>query len=402
MSAEQIRCDTDKTLLEQLLKHEDVRRVNSLIERLEEENSKKSGVRRQLLATSVRLSQRISPKLHKMAKHCQEKLGIKTPLELFSYSSSTANAACFKPEDGKLFIMFSSKLIESFNEGELLFVMGHELGHHVYAHHDVPIGQIVKGDEKPNRSLVMKLFTWSRYAEISADRAGAFCSGSLEDVAKSLFKLASGVTNDNIIEFHHEDFLAQVDEMVALDSEPGQGAPTGDWFLTHPFSPLRVKALCRFFDSSLMKKGGISKEELEGDVRVVMNLMEQNYLKADTDVGKSMKSLFIAGAALIVAADKEYKKEEHEMFDEFLDDKIDFEKLDIEGLSRELPDRIRLVLKHASPAEQMQIVRDLCLVALADGDADKKEVAIINKIAKQLNITEEFVVRTLNEELVLD
>ncbi len=52
--------------------------------------------------------------LHRMADHCAERLDIETPLELYAYNSPQYNAACFKPEDGRVFIVFSSSLLQAF------------------------------------------------------------------------------------------------------------------------------------------------------------------------------------------------------------------------------------------------------------------------------------------------
>ena len=234
VEADRIRCVNDRDLCDRLLKDRTVKKVNEQITRMEEKTP--SGIRRRLLATSVRLSQRMAPDLHKMADSCIEKLGMKIPLELYVFASPQYNAMCFKPQDGRLFVMFSSSLLEAFSESELRFVMGHELGHHVYEHHDIPIGYILRGESRPDPRLAMQLFTWSRYAEISADRAGAYCAQDMHGVASALFKLASGLTS-KAIKFNMEDFLQQVDEMQLEDAEPGQGAPKEDWFSTHPFSP---------------------------------------------------------------------------------------------------------------------------------------------------------------------
>ena len=119
---------------------------------------------------------------------------------------------------------FSSSLLEAFDENELMFVVGHEFGHHVYQHHDIPIGYILNGKHRPSASLALQLFTWARYAEISADRAGAYCANDLNAVARALFKLASGLTDNRVVNFDLAEFLGQLDEMQAVDAEPGQGA----------------------------------------------------------------------------------------------------------------------------------------------------------------------------------
>ena len=142
--ASAIRCDSDLQRSNTLLTHSEVKRVRDKIQRIEDKRDG-PGTRRHLLATSVRLSRSMAGDLHKMADHCVERLAIDTPLELYAYASPQSNAACFRPEDGRVFIMFSSHLLENFDPAELMFVMGHELGHHVYQHHDVPIGYVLRG-----------------------------------------------------------------------------------------------------------------------------------------------------------------------------------------------------------------------------------------------------------------
>ncbi|MFT5574355.1 MAG: hypothetical protein ACI9FR_003298 [Cryomorphaceae bacterium] len=110
----------------------------------------------------------MAPEITKMADQYIEMLGVELPLELYVYSSPQFNAACFKPEDDRLYVIFSSSLLEGFNSTELKFVMGHELGHYVYDHNAVPIGYLLRGESRPDPQLALELFAWSRYAEVSA------------------------------------------------------------------------------------------------------------------------------------------------------------------------------------------------------------------------------------------
>ncbi len=402
MSAEKIRCDSDLKLYNNLLENADVKRVRQHIERLEEKQAS-SGTRRHLLATSVRLSTSMAPKLHKMADHCVERLGIETPLELYAFSSPQFNAACFKPEDGRVFVMFSSSLLEAFDDKELLFVMGHELGHHVYQHHDIPIGYILRGKQPPPPNLALDLFAWSRYAEVSADRAGAYCAEDLQSVGRALFRLASGVTSERVVQFNFDDFLRQVDDMVEFDAEPGQGAPMQDWFSTHPFSPLRVKALTLFQESELMTSGGYSKRDLEVKVRDVMSLMEPNYISAKTDTTKAMRRLFIAAAIAIADAHGGVSDAEKEVFKSFFpDDDLNIDKLNPERLREVLPKRIEATKKLASHGQHMQIIRDLCLIARADGNIVEPELVVLKEIANGLSVPYSFVEQCVESSVELD
>ena len=386
--AQNIRCRNDLQLAEVLLQNPAVKQVNESLERQAGEGP--MGIRRRLLATSVRLSERMVPEVHRMAAECVERLGVEIPVELFVYSSPQFNAACFKPENERLYVMFSSSLLEAFPGAELRFVMGHELGHHLYSHHDIPIGYLLRGRPPPGPRLALQLFAWSRYAEISADRAGAHCAQDLEAVSRSLFRLASGLSGD-IVTFNLEDFLQQVDDMQVVDSEPGQGAPREDWFSTHPFSPLRVKALQLFHQSVLAADSGLSVEELEVGVQDLMGLMEPSYLEGRTPEAESMRRLLFAGAIAVAQADGEISDEEIEIFEDFFGAGSFSPKLDVPQLVAELPGRIEHTREHTGPSQHLQVVRDLCLLARSEAHRAEPELAVIYEIAKGLGVRRDFV-----------
>lgn len=396
MNADLLRSKQDVRLSELLLKDPTVSAVNEQIARMEGQGPQ--GTRRRLLATSVRLSKAMAPALHKMAEECIERLGVKIPVELYAYSSPQFNAACVKPEEGRLFIMFSSALLDGFAEDELRFVMGHELGHHVYGHHDIPIGYVLKGQKPASPDLALNLTSWSRYAEISADRAGAYCTQSLDAVGRSLFKLASGVTS-SVVQFHLADFLSQVDEMQLEDQAPGAGAPVQDWFMTHPFSPLRVKALQMFHNSTLMKEGGISEGDLELGVEGLMALMEPSYLESKADAAIAMRHLLFAGTLLIASASGDISPEEIKVFEDFFGKYKYKETFNMDRLTEDLPKRAAAVVEQNSIPKRMQLIRDLCVMARAEGHAGPREVEKMKDISLLLEVPEFFVEQLLLEEV---
>ncbi|MEO0424846.1 MAG: M48 family metallopeptidase [Pseudomonadota bacterium] len=400
MNAHDIRCSNDLKLYQQLLEHPDIQRVNThLAQRAEDQGSLK--IRRHLLATSVRLSERMAPHVHKIAERCIERLGIEIPVELYVFASPQYNAACFKPEDGRLFIMFASSLLEQFDDAELGFVMGHELGHHLYRHHDIPIGYVLRGRQKPDARLALELFAWSRYAEISADRAGAHCTEKLQSVAKALFKLASGLS-DRTIAFQLDDFLRQVDEMQVHDGEPGQGAPKEDWFSTHPFSPLRVKALALFYRSALARSGGTPKDQLEVAVQSIMSLMEPSYLEGRTAVAESMRRALFAAALAVANADGEITEAETEVFEKFFGAGSLNDRIDVEKTVAELDARLDTVREQASSSQRTQLLRDLCLIAGAEDHVGEPERAVMDEVADKLDLPRGLICQTLDRTVELD
>lgn len=401
MDAAELRCENDLAFYEKLLSHPDVKRVNDLIERHETDGP--TSVRRSLLATSVRLTPGMAPDIARMADECVDLLGVKLQLELYVYSSPQFNAACFKPEGDRLYVMFSSSLLEGFSPAELKFVMGHELGHHVYDHHAIPIGYLLQGKTRPDPKLALELFAWSRYAEISADRAGAHCAQDMDAVAQALFKLSSGLTS-KVIKFSLDDFVAQVEDMKMTDQERGKGAPQADWFSTHPFSPLRVKALKLFEQSELYQPTALkmSKTELEIGVQSVLSLMEPSYLDAKTDIAESMRRLLFAGLIAVADASNGISAEEIEIFNKFFGKHAFSEKLDVEKTKATLKDRIKEVLERTSEPQRMQVLHDLCTMTQAEGGVTPAERYQLDVIAKGLGVPRAFICQALDTDHELD
>ena len=398
MQAADIRCANDLALYEKLIQHRDVKRVNDQIARHEAEGP--SGIRRNLLANSVRLSKGMAPEITSMAQECVDKLGVEHELELYVYSSPQFNAACFKPENGRLYVMFSSSLLEGFTSQELKFVIGHELGHHAYDHHAIPIGYLLKGQQRPDPQLALELFAWSRYAEISADRAGAHCAQDMSAVASALFKLSSGLTS-KVVEFSLDDFVAQVDDMQVGDQEPGKGAPQSDWFSTHPFSPLRVKAL-KLFEQSELYGAKESKEQLEVGVQAVLSMMEPSYLEAKTDTAEAMRRLLFAGLIAVADAKDGISTEELEVFGKFFGKYAFTDKLDIEKIKQTLERRVTETSGKATQTQCMQVLHDLCLMAQADGGVRASERLVLDTVATGLSIPTSFICQIVDSSKELD
>jgi len=83
---------------------------------------------------------------------------------------------------------------------EICFIVGHEFGHALYDHHNLPAYGISQGARLPPSKL-MRLMSWSRQSEISADRAGMLCCGSIDASVQALIKLSTGGLGAPIISF---------------------------------------------------------------------------------------------------------------------------------------------------------------------------------------------------------
>jgi hypothetical protein len=325
---------------------------------------------------------------------CRDKLGIDIPIELYVYGSAEFNAACVKPESGRLFVLLSSSLLEAFHGAELRFVVGHELGHHLFGHHDIPVGHILEGEERPAPELALKLFSWSRYAEISADRAGAACAEDPDGVANALFRLASGLRTD-LVHVRIDELATQVDDMQLELADPSNRPEMTDWFATHPFSPMRVKALKHFADSELSRPGGKPVDFLEAQVQALMSLMEPSYLDEKSEIAETMRRLLFAGAIAVADASNGISKAEIAVFEKFFGEGSFSDRLDVAALRRELENRAADARQKVPPTRRIQVLRDLCLVVRADGLVDAAGVEVLRNLAKSLEISTAVIDQTL-------
>ena len=348
---------------------------------------KELGARRQLLATSMWLTPEMAPDIHAMMADASRRLSLDTPIETYVYPAPVFNAAAVRPEGGRLFIMLSSSLLEAFSADELKFVIGHELGHHVFDHHHIPVAALLSGRIPISAGVALQLFAWQRYAEISCDRVGLVCAGNLEAAASALFKMASGIRGDRI-KVNIDQFIAQahelkseVDRMAKAEEVPRQ-----DWFSTHPFSPLRIVSIELFSESDVMIKDGISQDTLEDQVHSLMGVMSPSYLSEKSEIAEMMRRLLFAGAVYVASKNREIPEEAVKALEELLGPGTVPSELNVEKIIDDLPSRIEAVNKKVPKVRRTQIIRDFCVVARANGRLDEAEMAAIVEIAKKIDV----------------
>jgi len=394
MNAQDIRSDADRRLYDALVEHEDVKRIQARMGELG-----KTGTRRNLLARALRLTPEIAPDEHRMLQESRACLSVETDVELFVYPSADFNAGCTQPEDDRVFILVSSSLLESFEIPELRYVLGHELGHHVYGHHGIPLGVLTANAEKLDKRLVLQAHSWQRHAEISADRAGLLCcEGDLGGAERSLFKLSSGLRAAPG-QAQIDAFVEQAMELYAQDE---QHVEHQDWLSTHPFSPLRLRALSRFAECDVFQQDGPPLAEVEVHVEDLMALMEPSYLQEDSAGAEAMRRLLFAAAAVVAGADGQVVPAELEALAALLGPGKVPRSLNVELLREHLPERIQAVREGCRWGRRAQLIRDLALIAHADGHVHPAEVTEIVALARALGVDEGLVHVALEFEPALD
>lgn len=393
MKADELRARGDRDLARILTED---RVIKTFIEKYQKERDEIIQTRRHLLAAAVRLTKGMAPRLHVIVDHCCEVLGIELPIELYVSPSSMYNAFSYGREGSRVFVGLTSQLLEAFEEGELRFVVGHELGHFVFDHHAIPVGALVQPGSGIRAEQALQLFAWQRYAEISADRAGLACVGELQSCWRAFFKLASGLeTNRFLVDM--DSYLDQIGdiEQEAAKARSAKERPRADWFASHPFSPLRVRATQLAADSVMSKPDGVSMDELEDRVQSLMSMMDPSYLHDKSEMGEAMRRLLFAGGVLVAAASGEISAEEREALEHFLGAGALPGELNPDALKNDLARRIEFAKDVVPPLRCSQVIRDLCVIAIADGCADEDELDVIRDIAHQLDVDPMIIDRTV-------
>jgi Zn-dependent protease with chaperone function len=229
----------------------------------------------ELLGLAVKVGPEQFPRVHKLTQQCAETLGIATPT-VHIRNDPKLNAFTYGTNDDS-FIVLHSALVDHFDDQELKSVIGHECGH-IHNDHVVYLTALHYLQTMARMFFpwivapaMLALSGWSRRAEITCDRAGALCCGSIEVSTRALAKLALGSTK-LYAELNLDAFLKQYDE-----GQEGVGKLT-EIAASHPWLPKRIKALHAFAESRLYRqqvgaKGGISMDEVDERVHAIIKVL---------------------------------------------------------------------------------------------------------------------------------
>lgn len=195
--------------------------------------------RGRLVGTSVRIHESQYPQVFAIVKRCAAALGMPMPVVFVREDYHTPVLALGFGEPYSLVI--SSIWIEHFKEDEMTFMIGRELGHIAAGHTRLTSLLSVNGNENVIVSLVFG--AWLRKMELTCDRVGLLCCGSLDSAMRAIA----------IASFGH--FGRKIDHvMFAEQSREMRADPVfkiGEWIGSVPYATTRVDAMRTFMQSNL-------------------------------------------------------------------------------------------------------------------------------------------------------
>lgn len=210
-----------------------------------------------LLGSAVRVDHRQFERVHLLATDVATVLDVRELPEIYVSASPFFGAVTVGID--KPTIIVDSGLLDLFDDDELRFVLGHEMGH-VLSGHAVyrtvllrllgisGLLSAVPGGALGARALTAALMEWSRKSELSADRAGLLATQDPAVAARVHMKLASGGHLDDL---DAASFFAQASEY--LETEDLRDSILKMFLvehMSHPFTVVRAGELRRWAESS--------------------------------------------------------------------------------------------------------------------------------------------------------
>ena len=177
---------------------ETIKQDENLVSQISSDVFEKQGrkLRKTFLANAVRVDERLLPKLDSSFKSLKKRAGLDTELEAFVFAEPTIQAFV-TASSRSTFVALSSAAVNKLSKEELEFVIGHELGHAIFGHVNFQSMDLMNSEAMDIRSR-MQVMAWQRATEISADRCGLVCCGSIDVAASAIFRTLSGLDSQDL------------------------------------------------------------------------------------------------------------------------------------------------------------------------------------------------------------
>jgi Zn-dependent protease with chaperone function len=209
----------------------------------------------QYTGSHLRVTKESYPNIYEYLEYACQVLDIKRIPDLYIQWGYDVNACTVGAESP--IIVLNSGLIDLCDDEEILFILGHELGHvksnHMLYHMMAQVINIIIG-MIPFGSIAaapvqLALYYWSRMSEFTADRSGLLCCQNKDAAIRAFMKMA-GVPIKQFNEMNYNTFILQAKNFRQLDFD-GMNKIIKTISIaddTHPWTVMRAAELLNWIE----------------------------------------------------------------------------------------------------------------------------------------------------------
>jgi Zn-dependent protease with chaperone function len=250
---------------------------------------------------SFKITATLAPDLHRICQEVKKKLEFEEEIDFFVSNSPNINCFAYPQLDESQShkIIINSGLLERFEDDELRFVIGHEIGHLISKNAQLQkiIHFVFPEFDRAPIVFQNKIQLWDKLAELTADRYGFIASPKLDKCINTFIKLSSGLSTSRI-SFDAMVYLKEMEKVLDYFKENPYAVAS-----THPINPVRIKCLQLFAESGLYKNLPKGQED-QKLTKATRDLVQILMVVGSSELDKH-RSYFVAAAGIIVAgADK--------------------------------------------------------------------------------------------------
>lgn len=345
------------------------------------------------LADSIPLSPALTPGIHALVSDSCARLGLACSIHLFTIPTSQINAFGFldrTPDRPILSLCFTTRALEHLSDSELLFLIGHELGHIAYEHDRLNLLCHTAGSNPAFTVLPAMgewlFLRWRQKAEMSADRIGWFIAGHFDDGVGAVIKSATGLSS-KILTLNATSLQAFLNEDTPRSYIRDLNRKNA------PLLHARLQAL-RFLEDSAPSNLNFGKKQptwIQKVDKEVSEILDSLSRHPDTTVGLASMNLLADAGVQLIQGDKtadadEIKKVLNILHEQFTDEPDKVICIDPAKRAVRLKSAIRDLNRSATSAEKKDILCRLADIAISDGPFREQESKIIIDMATNLKI----------------
>lgn len=384
MDYSELRIELEKQFTQEISESLRVDLLHKLFElaKIERQNS----INRIFNGIYFKVTENFCKEIWDICQEAKERTCYTSEIDFYVINSPEYNAFCIDTdsEDDANIVCINSSLVKNFTHDELLFIVGHEIGHLWSGSRKLQ--DVIQFIFHENKQVPIyyhnRIMYWQRLSELSADRYGLLACKELEHAVSSFFKLTSGL-DWRELGINIRTYIDNNEELL----ESTKGEQSFDQS-THPINPVRVKALQIFADSTLFKSAVEGKKlEFDEDLKDMIGklVLENTVIAGGIDL---QKMLFMATGGLIMSnCDADIDRDEYDRIVGYISQYTLFPKKFLEEIIKEPKNieekfisSIKKILEN-NPLDRELLLKYLLDISISDSDINEKELELLLDIS---------------------